>query len=197
MSWSEFSLSTFVNLQVPLVVIPTVAGSLLIARAGRPRTTRTADAAPAAGPPGDGQRTGRQRDRRGGPLTRIGTAAAAFVMGAVACAGWLSGSALSGDGPRFPPPTEFPSWQIWGCGITLVAAALTAYLLARKPTDGSRISPLFVASGFTTVFAIGASRAVTSQEGVGVFLAMFGLTIGLAAVTIPCELARSWLSTRR
>jgi hypothetical protein len=185
-AWSSISPITFLLTVSIFIAIPTAIGSLVIWRMGK-----AADFDYPVRGVASGDRA-RSFGRNGpGPLSRAATACVALLLGFVTCVGWLSWSGYS-DSVEFsyPPPTEFPPWQIWGCGITLVMCSVSAFLLAERKKSGSLISPLYIASGFATAMAVGVSHGATSQGGVGVVFSMFGLTIGLGIVTAVC--ARLW-----
>lgn len=186
MAWSSFSPITFSLTVSILIAIPTAIGSLAIWRMGKAADFEF----PVRGlPPGGLVRSsGRSRP---GSLSRAATACVAFILGFFTCVAWLSWSGYSDSLElSYPPPTEFPPWQVWGCGITLVICSVSVLLLAKRKKSGSLISPLYIASGFATAMAVGVSHGATSQGGVGVVFAMFGLTIGLGIVTVVC--ARLW-----
>lgn len=186
MAWSSFSPVTFLLAVSIFIAIPTAIGSLVIWRIGK-----AADFDFPVRGVASGVRARSFVRNDPGPLSRAATACVAFLLGFVTCVGWLSWSGNSGILEfSYPPPTEFPPWQVWGCGITLVMASVSVVWLAKRKKSGSLISPLYIASGFATAMAVGVSHGATSQGGVGVVFSMFGLTVGLGIVTAVC--ARLW-----
>ncbi|MFI8569603.1 hypothetical protein ACIGGF_23920 [Rhodococcus sp. NPDC078407] len=133
-------------------------------------------------------RFSRQRDRAGtGSLGLWATGSIAVAGGFVSCAAWLT---WSGDyrgefrGPGLPAPNEFPSWQVAGCGATVVLLCLLAARLSRWVQSGGHVAALGTTAGFATEFCIDASTDVTGQSGVGVILCMMGWGTGLTLLML-------------
>lgn len=190
MSWNSFSPLTFLSLEMTLVVIPAVVVSFVIwlkARSPRFEVSEWVDGAVARG--------WWPRWGRPGRLSRWQTGLLAFVLGFIACVGWLSWTAedKSGDfrGPSYPPPGSFPSWQIVALGVTVVAFAVLTSMYAKKVKSGALIAPLLCAAGFSTAMSAGSSYGKSSQEGIGIFFSMFGLTVGLGIITLLCAALRA------
>lgn len=189
LSWSDFSPSHFASLEIPLVVVPTVVASLAIWWKGRSPDFEVSERAA-----GSVSRDFWPRWSRPGKLSRFPIGVVAFLLGLVACVGWLSwttGDKFDAQGPSYPPPSDFPPWQIAALGLTLTVVALLTSMYATRVKSGALISPLFSAAGFSTAMAIGSAHGVTSQEGVGVGLSMVGLTVSLGIITMLCAFLRS------
>lgn len=190
MPLSDFSPSHFASLEIPLVVVPTAVASLVIWRMGRPPGFEVSKWTAGSVSRGFWPRWGRP-----GKLPRYQVGVLAFVLGFIACAGWLSWTAEDkgggARGPSYPPPNNFPSWQIAALGVTLIAFVVLASMYARRVKSGALISPLFIAAGFSTAMSVGSATGVKSQEGVGVGFSMFGLTVGLGIITLLCASLRA------
>lgn len=142
-----------------------------------------------------------QGSERDAPRGRIGmwaTGAVAFLLGFLACAGWLSWTAADhyGNvrGPGLPAPTSFPTWQVFACGATTILACFLAARLSRKLFAGGLAAAAGTAGGFTAAFCVSAARTVTSQEGIGLFLSIVGWGLGL---TILMAIRYFFLASQR
>ncbi len=111
----------------------------------------------------------------------------AFALGVLSCVGWLSWSAdYKGGfrGPGLPAPTQFPTWQVLACGLTVILACFVSAHCARWIKSGGLTAAAGTAAGFTTAFSIGASTDVTGQAGVGVALSAIGWGLTLTALML-------------
>lgn len=112
------------------------------------------------------------------------TGAVALLFGFLACAGWLSWTAMDHDGsvrgPGLPAPTSFPFWQVFACGATTVLACFLAAHGSRKTFAGGLAAAAGTAVGFTPAFCVDTARTVTSQEGIGLFLSIVGWGVSLS-----------------
>ncbi|MEZ2122137.1 hypothetical protein [Corynebacterium sp. CCM 9203] len=105
-----------------------------------------------------------------------------FFSGIFAAVGWLSWSADDhGDftAPGFPPPTNFPSWQIAACALTVgVLWFLAARLFAWRKLGGFSTA-IGVTAGLVTAFCIAAATDTTGQSGVGAMFLGAGASVSL------------------
>ncbi|MCA1007975.1 hypothetical protein LCL87_19860 [Rhodococcus hoagii] len=179
----DFSWSRFLTTVVIFVGVPTAIGAGVIWSSWRAERTSLT--------------TSISRPTSTGRLGLWATGLIAFVLGFLSCAGWLSWSADSnGDvrGPALPAPTEFPTWQVVACGVTVVLACLVAAHLSRWAVSGGLAAAAGTAAGFTTAFTVAASVGVTSQEGIGVAFSELGWGIGLVVLM---AVRGAWLTGRR
>ncbi|BBE44256.1 MULTISPECIES: hypothetical protein [Rhodococcus] len=101
--------------------------------------------------------------------------------------GWLSWSAdYKGGfrGPGLPAPTQFPPWQVFACGLTVILACFVSAHRSRWMKAGGLTAAAGTAAGFTTAFSIDASTDVTGQAGVGVALSTIGWGLTLTALML-------------
>ncbi|WKD58525.1 hypothetical protein [Corynebacterium caspium] len=81
-------------------------------------------------------------------------------------------------------PYDLAVWQIIGCGLmVIILSGLVIYKLA----DNLGWVPLvsfFTAWGFAIAFAAGFSYGISSQEGVGIFLALIGVGMGTTVTNL-------------
>lgn len=182
----DFHWSRLLTLAVLFVGVPTVFGARIVRSAWRSEQVGGTSFEGAAGAVGSATGTGR--------LGLWATGLAAFVLGFLSCAGWLSWSADSLDefrGPALPAPTTFPTWQVVACGATVVLACFVAARLSRWAVAGGLAAAVGTAAGFTTAFAVDASSGVTSQEGVGMAFSILGWGIGLGVLM---KIRGAWLT---
>ncbi|PTR26643.1 hypothetical protein C8K36_105216 [Rhodococcus sp. OK519] len=175
----DFSWSQFVWIVFIFVGVPSLFGAYVVRSAWRSEQAEL-----------DRWRTG------SGRLGLWASGLVAFALGFLSCAGWLSWSADSlGEfrGPALPAPTKFPTWQVVACGVTVVLVCFVAAHLSRWTKAGGLAAATGTTAGFTTAFAVDASRTVTSQEGVGVAFSVLGWGIGLGVLM---TLRGAWLTSR-
>lgn len=79
------------------------------------------------------------------------------------------------------------------CGATVVLACFVAAHLSRWTKAGGLAAAMGTTAGFTTAFAVDASRTITSQEGVGLAFSVLGWGIGLGVLM---TLRGIWLTSR-
>ncbi|MBV6762611.1 hypothetical protein [Rhodococcus opacus] len=182
-SWSQFLWMVFIFVGVPTMIGAGIIWS--VARSERDGLQRSPD------------RAGVGRTQTGvGRLGLWATGLVAFPLGFLSCAGWLSWSAdYQGEfrGPGLPAPTQFPTWQVIACGVTVVLACLAAAHLSRWAAAGGLAAAAGTAAGFTTAFSVNASTDVTGQAGVGVVLAEVGWGVGLGLLML---VRGAWLTRR-
>ncbi|WP_305094681.1 hypothetical protein [Prescottella sp. R16] len=118
---------------------------------------------------------------RAGRLGLWATAATAFALGFVACAGWLSWSAY-GQGPGLPAPNAFPTWQVVACGATVVAGCFVAAQLSRWTRSGGLAAAAGTTAGFAAAFCVAATFDTTGLSGVGIMFSMVGWGLGLSVL---------------
>lgn len=102
----------------------------------------------------------------------------ALLAGFASAAGWLTRNDHYSiiDSIHLGAPTEFPKYQVIGCGITLVLFSMLVTLRSRSNLFGAAGVTVCTAAGFATAFALDASTYdVASQEGIGVVFAYFGV----------------------
>lgn len=179
----DFSWSQFVSNVVVFVGVPSLVGAYLVRSAWRSERAAVDGPLP--------------RSTGSGKLGLWTTGLVAYVLGFLSCAGWLSWSAdYAGEfrGPALPAPTKFPTWQVVACGATVVLACFVAAHLSRWTQAGGLAAATGTAAGFTTAFAVDASRTITSQEGVGMGLSILGWGICLGVLM---TLRGVWLTSRK
>ncbi|MBI9000289.1 hypothetical protein M0E87_08220 [Corynebacterium sp. CCM 9185] len=106
-----------------------------------------------------------------------------FVFGVLAAVGWLSWSADDHGGitaPGFPPPTNFPSWQIAACALTVGIFWFLAARLSSWRKLGGFSAAIGVTAGLVTAFCIAAATDTTGQSGVGALFLGAGASVSLA-----------------
>lgn len=175
-SWTQFLWNVFI-----FVGVPGLFGARVV------RSVWRSERAELGGPiPG----------RTGGRLGLWATGLVASALGFLACAGWLSWSADSAGqfrSPALPAPNKFPTWQVVACGATVVLACFVAAHLSRWTKAGGLAAAMGTTAGFTTAFAVDASRTIASQEGVGLAFSVLGWGIGLGVLM---TLRGIWLTSR-
>lgn len=123
-----------------------------------------------------------------GHLGLWSTGAVSLLLGFLACAGWLSWTAMDHDGsvrgPGLPAPTSFPFWQVLACGGTTVLACFLTAHWSRKNFAGGLAAAAGTAGGFTAAFCVDTAQTVTSQEGVGLLLSIGGWGVSLTTLMI-------------
>ena len=106
-----------------------------------------------------------------------------FVFGVLAAIGWLSWSADSRGqfvAPGFPPPHDFPSWQIAACALTVGVLWFLAARLSAWRKLGGFSAAIGVTAGLVTAFCIDAATDVTGQSGIGAVFLGAGAGVSLA-----------------
>ncbi len=181
---------SFFSMLIPLVLVPTLIGVVLIWWPTRkePKFSTFAPPKTAGDRPWVGWLTG-------GRFGLWATGLLGGVLGFLSGALWLSWSASGNDGtfvaPGLPMPGNFPVWQVIICGVSVVGAAVFASISSRRLMPGAIAAALGTAAGFSTWFAAGAAMPVTSQEGIGVMMAMVGTTFSLSIINFVVALIRA------
>jgi len=184
----DFSWPQFLWIVVIFVGVPTMIGAGIIWSVARSER---------AGLQCSPDRAGAGRTQTGvGRLGVWATGLVAFSLGFLSCMGWLSWSADSqGEfrGPGVPAPTQFPTWQVIACGVTVVLTCLVSAHLSRWVAAGGLAAAAGTAAGFTTAFSVNASTDITGQAGVGVMLSEIGGGVGLGVLML---VRAAWLTRR-
>lgn len=173
----EFSWPQFLWIAFIFVGVPTTIGASIIWTIWRSERTGLEHSTTALG----GGHTG------SGSLGLWSTGLLAFALGFLSCVGWLSWSAdYKGGfrGPGLPAPTQFPTWQVVACGLTVILACFGSAHCSRWMKAGGMTAAAGTAAGFTTAFSIDASTDVTGQAGVGVALSTIGWGLTLTALML-------------
>lgn len=171
--------NSFFSMVIPLVFVPALIGVLLIWW-----LTRRESAIPVfsnVSRPRVGWLTG---GRFGRWVTGILGGVLGFLAGALGLS-W-SGPVKGGgfEAPQLPAPGEWPVWQVILCGAVVVGMAVFASLTSRWLMAGAMAAGLGTATGFSTFFAAGVASPVTSQEGIGVMMAMGGTSLSLCVINL-------------
>ncbi|MFM9262694.1 hypothetical protein ACKAMS_29045 [Rhodococcus sp. 5A-K4] len=173
----EFSWPQFLWIAFIFVGVPTTIGASIIWTIWRSERTGVEHSTTAL----DAGRTG------SGPLGLWRTGLLAFALGFLSCVGWLSWSAdYKGGfrGPGLPAPTQFPPWQVFACGLTVILACFVSAHRSQWMKAGGLTAAAGTAAGFTTAFSIDASTDATGQAGVGVALSTIGWGLTLTALML-------------
>lgn len=121
------------------------------------------------------------------PFPLIGMAMA-FISGILSAGLWMSWNSDSPITHYFQrgAPTQFPAWQIIGCGATVVI--LSALILFKYSQHRNVLScaTVITAAGFTTVYAHAASFGVSAQGAAGVLLSWIGINLLLLVTNSIC-----------
>ncbi|KJF23578.1 hypothetical protein C7T36_07145 [Rhodococcus sp. AD45-ID] len=185
---SEFALPQFLWMVLIFVGVPTMISAGIISSIWRSERTR---------PEQSSNRSAATQPAGGGPLGLWTTGLVAFLLGLLSCVGWLSWSVdYRGEfrRPGLPAPTQFPTWQVVACGITVILACFVAAHFSRWTTAGGFAAAVGTTAGFTTAFSVAASTDATGQAGVGVVLSALGWG---ACLSVLMLLRGIWVNRQR
>ncbi|MEY8578006.1 hypothetical protein AALI21_06815 [Corynebacteriaceae bacterium 6-324] len=101
----------------------------------------------------------------------------AFLAGFLPAGLWLSWNSDNSIIHYFQhgAPTQFPKWQIYGCGLTIVVLSALVFVTYVRRRNALSVTSVFTAAGFAAAFAHAASFGVLTQQPVGVALSYIGI----------------------
>ena len=132
------------------------------------------------------------------PFPLIGMARA-FISGILSAGLWLSWNSDSPIPHYFQrgAPTQFPAWQVIGCGATVVILSALILIKYSRHRNVLSCATVITTAGFTTAYAHAASFGVSTQEAVGVFLSYIGINLLLLVTNGICLGVIKWREPRK
>lgn len=158
----SFHPDTFVQVWLVMAGVPLVIGLLILVPLSR-----------------------KVQDDTGKGLSLRATGLLAGLAGFLAPALWLTWSGYNETPLDFslPAPNRFPEWQIIALALTYFVPIFVLGLKMRRPFVGAFALAVGGAIGSTTAMIVDvAFMDTTSQEGIGVFITLFG--VGLITFAI-------------
>src|SRR5699024_4888732 len=103
----------------------------------------------------------------------------ALLAGFLPAALWLTWNSTTSITHYFHQgaPTQFPKWQVVGCGLTVVILSALIFIRYVRRRNALTVTSVFTAAGFTAAFAHAASFGVLTQQAVGVALSYIGILL--------------------
>ncbi|APT91609.1 hypothetical protein CPHO_00175 [Corynebacterium phocae] len=111
--------------------------------------------------------------------------ALSLVAGMFSTIAWLSWSRHRSlvQTLEFGFPNYYEVWQVIGCGLTVIALSVLITLKFANHFMWIPLIAFFFAFGFATAFTAGVSFGPPSQEGIGVFLSLIGVSISVFLIS--------------
>ena len=121
-----------------------------------------------------GLRSQKIRNKQPYPVTG---ALLALLAGFLPAGLWLSWNSDNSITQYFQhgAPTQFPKWQVYGCGLTIVMLSALVFVTYIRRRNALCVTSVFTAAGFAAAFAHAASFGVLTQQAVGVWFSYIGI----------------------